>query len=169
MSTDGSRTEAWKSIALGEQAAVYAYGVLTAQFPDGPERSRAIDLGVTHAHDRDRARAALAEQSVEPDSPAAFEIPFPMTGPASARRLAAVVESRLVDVYCAAVGQLEGKERRRAAASAAACSARSVRWGARPTAFPGEAEVELVASATPDPTGSAASGSVSPDDGASVG
>lgn len=162
--------EAWRNIALGEQAAVYAYGVLTAQFPDGPERARAIDLGVIHARNRDRARAALAEQSAEPDAPAAFEIPFPMTGPASARRLAAVVEFRLVDVYCAAAAQLTGGERRRAAVSAAECSARSVRWGARPTAFPGDAEVEIIASGSPDPSaGTLSPGAGATDDGASVG
>ncbi len=142
-------SDAWKQVSRGEEAAVYGYGVLAAQFPAGPERNRAIDLATSHARARDRARAALAQADVDPESPAAFEIPFPMDGPVAARRLAALVESRLVDVYCRQIPDLEQSERRSFARMAAEASARSVSWGARPTAFPGGADPETL----PSPSG----------------
>ncbi len=135
-------TDAWMSVALGEEAAVYAYEVLAAQLPSGPERNRAIDLAVTHARLRDRARAELASDDAEPEVPGAFEIPFPLDGAPAARRLAALVEARLVDVYCHQIPLVEADDRRPFATAAAEASARSISWGGRPTAFPGGRESE---------------------------
>lgn len=130
-------TGAWRQIALGEEAAVYAYGVLAAAFPVGAERNRAIDLSVAHARARDRARAQLAAEDVDPDAPGAFEIPFPVDGVTAARRLAALVESRLVDVYATQLAEFTGKARRNISAHANEAATRAVTWGARTTAFPG--------------------------------
>ncbi len=146
---------AWKDIAVGEEAAVYAYGVLAARFPAGDERNRAADLVVVHARARDRARAALAEQDSQPDLPAVFEMPFPVDSSTAARRLAALVESRLVDVYASAAPEFEGGERRTVVATGAECAARSVTWGARPAAFPGGRSTE----SQPAPRTSATAGS----------
>lgn len=141
--------DAWKQVALGEEAAVYAYGVLAAQLPSGPERNRAVDLTVAHARARDRARRALAADDLDPEVPGAFEIPFPMDGAPAARRLAALVEARLVDVYCRQIPDVERDERAFLATSAAEASARSVSWGGRPVAFPGGTDSEP---ATPSPS-----------------
>lgn len=149
--------DSWKQIALGEEAAVYAYGVLAAQLPDGPERNRAIDLSVAHTRARDRARTALAEQDVDPEVPAAFDIPFPVDSSASARRLAALVESRLVDVYCRQVPEVEPQERAYLATAAAEASARGVSWGGRTAAFPGGSDSE-----PPEPAASAGSATPAP-------
>lgn len=135
-------TDSWKQIALGEEATVYAYGVLAAQLPPGPERNRAIDLSVSHTRARDRARAALARDDVDPEVPAAFDIPFPMDGAAAARRLAALIEARLVDVYCHQIPAVEPQERAYLATAAAEASARSVSWGGRTAAFPGGSDSE---------------------------
>ena len=148
-------TDVFKQIALGEEATVYAYEVLAARLPAGPERNRAVDLSVSHARARDRARAQLAAADTEPDVPGAFEIPFPMDGAPAARRLAALVEARLVDVYCRQIPLVEAQDRRPLASAAAEASARSVSWGGRPTAFPGGRESEPPEpSAPPAGTGS---------------
>lgn len=129
---------AWRQIALGEEAAIYAYGVLTARL-DEPERSEAVRDRFAHTRARDRARAQLAEQEADPDAPGAFEIPFAVDGPSAARRLAALVENRLVEVYVTQTVELEGADRKDAARMAQESAARAVTWGARPQAFPGEA------------------------------
>lgn len=157
-------TGAWKDIALGEEAAVYAYGVIAARFPAGVERNRAADLVVVHARARDRARAALAAADSQPDLPAVFEMPFPVDSSLAARRLAAVVESRLVDVYTGLAGDFEGDERKAVVAAGAECAARAVTWGARPAAFPGARANESqptsrpATSASRSPTASAVAG-----------
>lgn len=159
---------AWKDIALGEEAAVYAYGVLAARLPAGPERNRASDLAVVHARNRDRARAALAAEDSQPDAPAVFEIPFPVNSSVSARRLAAVIESRLVDVYARSAAEVEGSDRRVVVATGAECAARAVTWGARPAAFPGAQATESQPAPTRSSTGSGSGspvGTASPSSG----
>lgn len=142
--------DSWKQVALGEEACVYAYGVLAAQFPDGPDRNRAVDLAAAHARARDRARASLSD--ADPPVPAAFQIPFPVDSVAAARRLAALVEARLVDVYLRQIPDVEPEERKAFAAAGAEASARSVSWGGRPTAFPGGRDSEPLESPTASPT-----------------
>ncbi len=153
--------EVWRQVANGEEACTYAYGVLAARLPAGPERNRAVDLAAAHARARDRARAALSTLDADPPVPAAFQIPFPVENASSARRLAALVESRLVDVYCRQIPEVEQSERGRLATAAAEASARAVSWGGRPTAFPGGLDAEPTA-----PSGSPASPVVT--DGAAV-
>lgn len=131
-------TPAWRQIALGEEAAVYAYGVLAARLAE-PERSEAKRDGLAHTRARDRARSQLAEDDADPGVPAAFEIPFAVEGASAARRLAALVENRLVDVYCTQAVELEGEDRKYATQMAQEAAGRAVTWGARPQAFPGRA------------------------------
>lgn len=128
--------DAWREIALGEEAAVYAYGVLAAQLEE-PEKGRAIDAGIAHSRARGRARSFLAAEGADPPAPAAFRIPFPMDSADAARKLAVLVESRLVEVYCLQTPELQGKERKYAAQSAQECAARAVVWGGGTAAFPG--------------------------------
>ena len=154
--------DSWKQVALGEEAAVYAYGVLAAQLPAGPERNRAIDLSVSHTRARDRARRALAAEDVDPSVPGAFEIPFPLDSAAAARRLAALVEARLVDVYCRQIPEVEPDERTFLATAAAEASARSVGWGGRPVAFPGGSDSEPATPSQPGAPPSTTTAGTSP-------
>lgn len=152
--------DSWRQIALGEEAAAYAYGVLAPRLPLGPERNRAIDLVAVHNRARDDARSALAEQDMDPNAPGAFSIPFPVDDAAAARRLAALVEWRLIDVYCAQIPDAEPQERRRCATAAAEASARAVQWGGRTAAFPGAAAGE--ASEPSGPATATPSGNTAP-------
>lgn len=128
--------DAWREIALGEEAAVYAYGVLAAQLAE-PEKGRAIDAGIAHARARGRAREELSSEDADPPAPAAFRIPYPLDGPTAARRLAVLVESRLVEVYCRQTPLLTEGARTYAAETAQECARRAVSWGGDIAAFPG--------------------------------
>lgn len=144
--------DVWRQVANGEEACNYAYGVLAARLPIGAERDRAVDLAAAHARARDRARAELAALDADPPVPAAFQIPFPVEDAAAARRLAALVEGRLVDVYCRQIPEVEQPVRGRLATAAAEASARSVGWGGSTAAFPGNYDAEPTASSEPTTT-----------------
>ncbi len=128
--------DTWLPVATGEQAAAYAYGVLAPRLSGG-ERTRAINAIATHEQARDDALAQLAEQ---PDLDAVFQIPFPVTNAEQARRLAALCEDRLVNVYCTLAATQTTETRKDFIESARRCSARAVSWGQRPESFPGTGE-----------------------------
>lgn len=150
--------ELWEPIALGEEAAVYAYGVLIPRLPES-ERPRGRDALVVHSRARDRARIELSQSGADPGVPGAFELPFAVDDADSARKLAVVCEDRLVNIYCASAGEAPAAQRTGFVESARECSARAVQWGQRPEAFPGTGEPVM----SPIPTGGKAkSGSGSP-------
>ncbi|MDP4014009.1 MAG: ferritin-like domain-containing protein [Candidatus Nanopelagicales bacterium] len=128
--------DAWAAAALGEEAAIYGYEVLTAQLV-GAERIKALRAVKSHEHARDNARDRLTEGGGNLDAPAAYDLPFSITSPASAKRLAILLELRLVSVYASTVRPTDGSARAYAAASAQKCASRAVGWGWVPTAFPG--------------------------------
>lgn len=127
--------EAWEAIALGEAAAVYGYGVLAGRL-DQPQRTEAANLAVAHARDRDRARAALSAHGSQLDLPTVFELPEPLRTPADARRVAALLESRLVTVYANAAPALTGADRLFAAQAAQSAQVRAIGWGAESQPIP---------------------------------
>ncbi|MCH9718589.1 MAG: ferritin-like domain-containing protein [Actinomycetia bacterium] len=126
----------WRTIAEGEAAAVYAYGILIPRLPSG-ERPTARDALIFHSRQRDAAIAELAAMGVAIELPIVFEIPFAIKTADDAARLAAIVENRLVNIYCTVAAVFSGDQRRDLVATARADSARAVFWGQRPEAFPG--------------------------------
>ena len=119
---------------LGEEAALYAYGV-AAPHLDDTDRDRA--LGGLAAH---RARVLVlrgrANDAEESGSPGGF-ITGPVDSPESARALLSDVEARLAAAYADLAAEVTSGDRRNAVLSACECSVRSVAWGGPTAAFPG--------------------------------
>ena len=128
--------DTWRTIAEGEAAAVYAYGVLIPRLQSA-QRPTARDALIFHSRHRDAAIAELAAMGVAIELPVVFEIPFAIKTSSDAARLAATVENRLVNIYCTVAAVFSGDQRRDLVATARADSARAVFWGQRPEAFPG--------------------------------
>ena len=143
-------SETWLPIANGEQAAAYAYGVLTPRL-SGAERTLAIQAIALHEQARDDA---LAKLQSAPDLNAVFDIPFPVNSADQARKLAAFCEDRLVNVYCTLAAGQSDEIRTDFIETARRCSARAVSWGQRPESFPGTGEpiMKPIGEPTQDPT-----------------
>lgn len=127
-----SGTEALRAAIAGEDAAIYAYGIVAAHA--GAGRARAERALAAHRRWRDRWAALLGEPV---DAAVAYELPARVTGPVAARELASLVERRLVPAYADLAAALDGAERDDAVRAAAQCAQRAVRWGAPAQAFPG--------------------------------
>jgi hypothetical protein len=119
---------------LGEEAALYAYGVAAPHLDDA-DRDRA--LGGLAAH---RARVLVlrgrANDAEESGAPGGF-ITGPVDSAESARALLADVEARLAAAYADLAAEVTSGDRRNAVLSACECSVRSVAWGGPTAAFPG--------------------------------
>ena len=129
-----SALAALQAALAAENAAIYGYGVIGALL-EGQSRHRA-----TASYSAHRARATALQQQLgsrATPAAAAYELPFPVTGPASAVRLAALLENRLAAVYANGV-QASGKALRTALASALQQSALdALTWSGSGSAFPG--------------------------------
>ncbi len=119
---------------LGEEAALYAYGV-AGPWLDGADRDLA--LGGLAAH---RARVLVlrgeAADTAETGAPGGF-VSGPVDSAPSARALLAQVEARLASTYADLAAEVTGGQRRNAVLSACECSVRSIAWGGATAAFPG--------------------------------
>ena len=91
--------EAWKGQSLAAtfltttRAAVYAFEVVAAQSPSGPQRTLATST-LSTLRARAAAQESMAGSSAGPPD-LAHPLPFPVTTPAAARRLAVDVLTRL--------------------------------------------------------------------------
>lgn len=127
-----SRTGALREALAAEHAAVYAYGVVGGVLDGAAPATAAY---TAHRARRDLLTSRLRDQAV-PAQPA-YELPFPVKGPASARRLAVRVEQRCAEVYAAVVADTTGRDRLDAAHALGECAVRAVEWGGEPQPFPG--------------------------------
>lgn len=127
-----SGDEARAAAIIGEDACIYAYGIIGAHLGSGGERKarKALD---SHRAWRDRL-LATGDFSA---GAAAYELPFPVQDPASARRLAVLVEQRMVPVYADLAAATTGEDRSTAVQAACECAARAIAWGGQTEAFPG--------------------------------
>jgi hypothetical protein len=124
------------AIVGGEDAAVYGYSVAGAHVSGGA-RTKALAGLAAHRANRDRAAAAIvAAGGTPPPGAIAYDLGGPVTSPAQARDLMALVDNRLVAAYADAAAATVDGERRWAARTAAECATRAVGWGAAPQAFP---------------------------------
>lgn len=123
-----SATDAAVAALAGEQAAVYAYGVVAAQLT-GPEQRKALSAMAAHRANRDLLLARLDAAAATP-SPAApaYTLPAPVVDAASARALAGLVEDRLAGQWAALAAASDDDQRSSAALVAQACAVRSVTW-----------------------------------------
>ncbi len=130
-------TEALAIVVAGENAAVYAYGLLTPRLSSGQKAAARAALDA-HRLRRDAGRGRLiAGGATPPAAAAAYDPPFPVTDAAAAVRLAAYVEDRLAGLYAVLASATAGEERRDAALAVQECAVRAVSWGGAPTTLVG--------------------------------
>lgn len=112
----------------GEQAAVYAYGVVAARL-SGAEEKQALAAMAAHRANRDLLLAQLEQAGATPSpAAAAYTLPSPVVDAASARALAGLVEDRLAGQWAALAAASDGEQRSAAALVAQACAVRGVTW-----------------------------------------
>ena len=128
-----SDSSALDAALAGELAACYAYGVIGGQ-SSGAWQRRATRALAAHEARRDDLQQRVGSQAV---TPAAFDLPFPVTDGASARRLAVTVEERLVGLYADLAVATRDAERAAAVSAGMDSATRAITWGGRPEAFPG--------------------------------
>ncbi|BDU07618.1 ferritin-like domain-containing protein [Nocardia cyriacigeorgica] len=132
--------------ALGaEHAAVYTYGLIAAYA--SPERDQVVvEHTAAHRVRRDSTIDAIEAAGITvPPPDAAYTMPFPVTDPVAAARLAATVESDTAVAWRSVVEQGESEAVRRMGVDALTeCALRLAVWqsilGVSPptTAFPGQ-------------------------------
>ncbi|MEI6453748.1 MAG: ferritin-like domain-containing protein [Actinomycetes bacterium] len=118
----------------GENAAIYAYGVIAAHVGGGAKRRALLALG-SHRSWLDRWSGLLTETH-SPPMATAYDFPFPVVNAETARQLAPIVENRLVVVYADLAAASRDQVRSDAVLAAAECATRAVTWGASSQAFP---------------------------------
>jgi hypothetical protein len=133
-------TETLQQCVGAEHAAIWAYGIVGAHVePDLREQARAT--WDAHRARRDRAALLLRDRDAPvPASEPAYALPFAVTEPVAARRLAADVENAVAAAYADLVLAAEGDLRAFGAQSLQEAAVRAIRWGGAPEAFPGIAE-----------------------------
>jgi len=133
--------ESLQLVLAGEYACGYAYGLIGAQLGGDPREHARRDLA-DHSASRDTIRRLLLSRSVDPvPAAAAYNPPFVVNTPATAVRLAALVEDRLAlvwaDLVASARNAGDAEVATLAVAGVAASAVRSSAWSGTAQAFPG--------------------------------
>ncbi|MDF3294096.1 ferritin-like domain-containing protein [Streptomyces silvisoli] len=151
----GGELAAVQAALAAEYAALYGYGVVGARVDDARRADARAAYDAHRAH-RDALTRTVRDLGADPvAADAGYALPFPVTDPASAVRLAAVLEDRVAAAYADLVRAGHGDVRRDAAAALRESAVRAVRWRGSGAAFPGlperTADAGSSASATPSP------------------
>jgi hypothetical protein len=125
-----------------EHAAIFAYGLIGAHLAGhraGTRAARAAEEA--HRSRRDRLVRALAERNAPaPAAEASYQLPFEVTGPDGARRLAILVEERVGAVWRAALPAVTGPDREGALDGLVDAAVRATGWrlaaGVEPATVP---------------------------------
>ncbi|BBB00520.1 hypothetical protein RVR_7618 [Actinacidiphila reveromycinica] len=132
--------DAAQAALAAEHAAVYGYGVVGGQVA-GSRRAEAQQAYDAHRARRDVMARTVADLGAVPVAAAAgYDLPFAVTGPAGAVRLAGYLEDRVAGAYGDLVAAAIGGIRQDAAAAMREAAVRAVRWTGGGVAFPGVAE-----------------------------
>jgi hypothetical protein len=111
----------------GEYAAIYGYGVLGAQLT-GAALNLARQAEAAHRDRRDSLLEMLGTDSSAPAAEPAYALPFPVTDSASAIKLAQGIEERVATLWCAALGETTGAQRKAGLAALTDAALRAARW-----------------------------------------
>lgn len=134
---DAAPTEALQQVLATEHAAVYGYGAIAAQ-TGGEQKRAALNAFDVHRARRDRLRALVVAAGGTPvEAALAYRLPFAVTTPQAAVRLAADTERELALALGALVEAGGLEERQFAAAALQDCAVRETYWRGRPPSFPG--------------------------------
>jgi len=130
--------DALQAALAGEQATVYAYGVVGARLEGGPD-----EVSARSAYDAHRQRRATLTGLVEAvgatptAAAAAYDLGGPVTTATDARALAARVERGAAMTYADVVAAGSGSLRSAAAAWLADAAVREAGWSGTAPTFPG--------------------------------
>jgi hypothetical protein len=151
----GDEVQAVQAALAAEHAAVYGYGVVGGKI-DGGRRDEARAAYGAHRARRDELARIARDLGATPRAAAAgYALPFAVTGPATAVRLAAELEEGVAGAYADLVRAATGARRRMAADALRETAVRAARWRGGSVAFPGLAERTRGASAPASPAGRA--------------
>jgi hypothetical protein len=132
--------KALQAALAAEHAAVYGYGVVGGRI-DRQRLAEAHSAYDAHRAGRDALVREVRDLGGAPvAASAAYALPFAVTDPATAVRLAAELEDRVADVYSDLVRASSGERRGSAAGALREAAVRAVRWSGESVAFPGLAE-----------------------------
>ncbi len=128
---------ALQNALAAEHAAVYGYGIAGAQLA-GTVQSDARADWTAHRVARDNLTTMLSKLGATPVAASpAYQLPFPVTSPQSAARLAATLEEGVTRAYLALVAVSNPTLRTFAAQSMQTAANRALAWSGTTTAFPG--------------------------------
>ena len=128
---------ALQAALAAEHAAVYGYGVAGAMLTRAA-LAQARAHWTAHRVARDTLEARLTELGAVPVAASpAYELPFAVTGAASAKRLAAALEEGVTRAYLGLVAVNDPALRRFGAKVMQTSANRAVAWSGRTVAFPG--------------------------------
>jgi Domain of unknown function (DUF4439) len=120
-----------------EHAAVYGYGVAGAMLT-GAALAQARAGWTAHQVARDTLEAMLTRLGATPVAASpAYELPFAVTGPASAKELAAALENGVTRAYLALVAVNDPALRTFGAKAMQISANRATAWSGITVAFPG--------------------------------
>lgn len=133
--TTGS--SALQGALAAEHAAVYGYGVAGAMLT-GAALAQARAGWTAHQVARDTLEAMLTRLGATPVAASpAYELPFAVTGPASAKELAAALEKGVTRAYLALVAVNDPALRTFGAKAMQISANRATAWSGITVAFPG--------------------------------
>jgi Domain of unknown function (DUF4439) len=128
---------ALQAALAAEHAAVYGYGVVGAM-TTGASRSLAHADWLAHQDARDSLEQMLVKLGATPVAASpAYQLPFSVTGEASAVRLAATLEDGVTQAYLGLVAVTDRTLRSFGAQAMQAPANRAVAWRGSTVAFPG--------------------------------
>lgn len=137
MTAPGTSVAALQGALAAEHAAVYGYGVVGAVLA-GTEQADARSDWTAHQVARDALITMLNKLGATPVAASpAYELPFPVTSPKSAARLAAILENGVTRAYLGLVAVNNPTQRAFAAQAMQTSANRALAWSGTTTAFPG--------------------------------
>lgn len=123
-------TSALTNAIHGIDAAIYGYGIIGAHLA-GSEQKKANRAIATLNRQRLTFMLAVGKQI---DAPAvAYQLPFPVTDSATAKKLAALLEAKLIPLFNTAVSATTGPVNIAAQLAAAKATARAAMWAGAST------------------------------------
>jgi hypothetical protein len=132
-----AQVAALQGALAAEHAAVYGYGIVGAMLAGAAQTDAKSDW-LAHQVARDTLTAMVARLGATPlAASAAYRLPFAVTGPAAARRLAASMEDGVTRAYLGVVAVDNAAVRSFAAHAMQTAASRATAWSGTTTAFPG--------------------------------
>jgi hypothetical protein len=136
-SVTASEISALQGALAAEHAAIYGYGIVGAMLANGLQSQARADW-VAHQDARDTLEAMLVRLGATPVAASpAYQLPFAVTGGASAVRLAVVLEDGVVQAYLGVVAVTDPTLRSFGALAMQPPANRAVVWRGSTVAFPG--------------------------------